>query len=90
MYCLPNIVRVITSRRLRWAGHVVRVEEGRSIFKAGTVKHSGKRPLRSSRRRWEDAISMDLKKMGINWVDSTQNRDYCRALVNVAVNFRVS
>ena len=61
----PNIVRVIKSRRLRWAGHVARMEEGRSAFKILTGKHTGKRPLGRSRRRWEDNIRMDLKEIGI-------------------------
>ena len=45
MYRSPNIVRVIKSRRLRWAGHVAIMEEGRSGFKILTVKPTGKRPL---------------------------------------------
>ena len=56
------------------------------------VKPTGKRPLRRPRRRWEDNIRMDLKEIGINagnWVDSVQDRDYCRALVNAALNLRV-
>ena len=75
----PNIVRVIKSRRLRWAGHVARMEEGRSVFRVLTDKPIGKRPLGRPRRRWEDNIRMDLEEIGINadnWVDSTQDRDY--------------
>ena len=53
LYHSPNVVRVITSRRLRWAGHVARMEEGRSAFKILTVIPAGKRPLRRPRRRWE-------------------------------------
>ena len=55
------IVRVIKSRRLRWAGHVARMEEGRIGFKILTYKPTGKRPLERPRRRWEDNIRMDLK-----------------------------
>ena len=58
------MVRVIKSRRLRWAGHVARKEEGRSVFKILTGKSKGKRPSGRSRHRWEDNIRMDLK--GIN------------------------
>ena len=63
MYRSPNIVRVIKSRRLRWAGHVARVEEGWSAFKILTGNPTGKRPLGRPRRRWEDNIRMDLEEM---------------------------
>ena len=64
------------------------MEESTSAFKILTGKPTGKKP----RRRWEDNIRMDLEEMGINvrnWVDSAQDRDYWRALVNVALNLRV-
>ena len=57
LYCSPNTVRVIKSRRLRWADHVVRMDEGRSAFQIVT----GKIPLGRPRRRWEEIIRMDLK-----------------------------
>ena len=66
LYRSPNIVRVIKSRRLRWAGHVARMEEGRSAFKILTGKPTGNRPLGRSRRRWEDNIRMDLEEIVIN------------------------
>ena len=71
LYRLPNIVRVIKSRRLRWAGHLARMEEGRSAFTILTGKPTGKRPLGRPRRRWEDNIIMDLEEIGVNagkWV----------------------
>ena len=61
-------------------------------FKILTGKPTGKRPMRRPRRRWEDNIRMDLEEIGINagnWVDSAQDRDYWRALVNAAMNLRV-
>ena len=88
----PNIVRVIKSRRLRWAGHVARMEKGRSAFKILAGKPIGKRPLGTPRRRWEDNIRMDLKEICINtrnWVDSAQDRDYWRALVIAALNLQI-
>ena len=60
------IVRVIKSRRLRWGGHVARMEESRSSFKILIDKPTGKRPLGRPRRRWEDNIKMDLEEIGIN------------------------
>ena len=89
---LCDMRRVIKCRRLRWVGHVARIEEDRSALKVSTCKPTGKRPLGRPRRRWEDNIRVAFKEIDINtrnWVDSTQNRDYCRALVNAALNLRV-
>ena len=61
----PNIVRVIKYRRLRCAGHVARMEEGKSVFKILTGKCTGKRPLGRPRSRWEDNIRMNLEEIGI-------------------------
>ena len=86
------IVRVIKSRRLRWVGHAARMEEGGSASKILTGKPSGERPLGRPRRRWEDNIRMDLEEIGINagnWVDSVQDRDYWRVLMNAALSLRV-
>ena len=83
----PNIVRMIKSRRLRWTGHVARMEDDRSAFKILTGKPTGNRPLRRPRRRVEDNIRMDLEEIRVNaenWVDSAQDRNYWRALVNAA------
>ena len=83
---------VIKSRRLRWTGHVAKMEEGRSAFKILSGKPTGKRPLGRLKHRWEENIRMDLKEVGINrrnWVDSAQDRNYWRALVNAALNLRV-
>ena len=70
---------MIKSRRLRYADHVTRMEEGRSAFKILTGKPTGKRPLGRPSRRWEDNIRMDLNELcnnTRNWVDSAQDRDY--------------
>ena len=55
---------MIISRRLRWAGHVARMEEGRSAFEIVIGKPTGKRPLGRPRCRWEDNIRMDLEEIG--------------------------
>jgi hypothetical protein len=67
LYSLTNIVRVIKSRRLRWAGHVARMGEGRGVYRVLVGKPEGKRPLGRPRRRWEDDIRMDLQESGM-WV----------------------
>ena len=60
LYCSPNIVRVIKSRRMRWAGHVARMGERRDVYRVLVGKPEGKRPLGRPRRRWEDNIKMDI------------------------------
>ena len=83
---------IFKSRRLRWVGHVARMEEGSSAFKILTDIPTGKRPSGRPRCRWEDNIRMGLKEIGMNtsnWVDSAQDRGYWRALVNAASNLRV-
>ena len=77
---------------MRWVGHVARMVKGRSVFEILAGKPTGKRPLGRPRHRWEDTIRMDLKELGIdtrNWVDSAQDRNYWRTLVNAALNLRV-
>jgi hypothetical protein len=60
LYSLPNIVRVVKSRRIRWAGHVARMGEERGVYRVLVGKPEGKRPLGRPRRRWEDNIKMDV------------------------------
>ena len=63
LYCSPNTVRVISSRRMKWVGHVARMEEGRGVHKVLVGKPEGKRPLGRPRRRWEYNIKMDLEEV---------------------------
>ena len=93
LYSLPNTVRVVTSRRMRWAGHVARMGEERGVHRVLVGKPEGKRPLGRPRRRWEDNIKMDLQKVGGSrgvWMELAQDRDGWRALVNAVRNLRVS
>ena len=88
----PNMVRVIKSRRLRWAGHVARMEEGRGVHKVLVGTPEGKRPLGRPRRRWEDNIKMDIEELGRgcgDWMELAKDRDSWRTLVSTVMNFRV-
>jgi hypothetical protein len=64
LYLSPNIIRQIKSRRMRRAGHVVRMREERKVYKFMMGKPKGKRPLRKPRRRWEDGIRTNLRQIG--------------------------
>jgi hypothetical protein len=68
LYRAPKIVRVIKSTRLRWAGHVARMEDGRSVFRILTGTPSGKMPLGRPRLRWEDNVRLDFKEIGLKWI----------------------
>ena len=84
LYSLPNIVRVVKSRRMRWAGHVARMGEGRGVHRVLVGKPERKIPLGRPRRRWEDNIKMDLEEVGGScgdWMELAQDRDRWRALV---------
>ena len=65
LYSLPNIVRVVKSRRMRWAGHVARMGVDRGVHRVLVGKPEGKRPLGRQRRRWDDNIKMDLQEDGV-------------------------
>jgi hypothetical protein len=77
LYSSPNIVRMIQSRRMRWAGHVSHMGEGRVVYRVLVGRPKGKRPLGRPRHRWEDNINMDLREIGIdgtNWIRLAQDR----------------
>jgi hypothetical protein len=85
-----NIVRVIKSRRMRWAGHVSRMGEGRDVYRVSVGRPEEKRPLGRPRRRWEDNINLDLReRYRANWIQLAQDRFQWRALVNTVMNLRV-
>jgi hypothetical protein len=92
LYCSPNIVRVIKSRRVRWAGHVARMGEERGVYRVLLGKPVGNRPLGRPRRRWVVSIRMDLQVAGcgyMDWIGLAQDRDRCRTLVSAVMNLRV-
>jgi hypothetical protein len=69
LYSSPSIVRIIKSKRLRWAGHVARMGEKRNVYTLLVGKPEGKRPLGRPRRRWIDNIKMYLLQIGLSVVD---------------------
>jgi hypothetical protein len=91
LYSPPSIIRMIKSRRIRWAGHVARMEVKTKAYRILMGKPEGKRPL--GRKRWVENIKMDLRKTewdGMDWIDLAQDRDQWRGLVNTVMNLRVS
>jgi len=92
LHSLPNTVRVVKSRRMRWAGYMARMGEDRVVHRLLVGKPEGKRPFGRPRRRWEDNIKMDLQEFGGgsgDWMELAQDRDGWRALVGTVRNFGV-
>ena len=92
LYSSPNTLRVIKSRRMRWAGHVACMGERRGMYRVLVAKPEGKRTLGRPRRRWEDNIKMNLQEVGcggMDWIELAEDRDRWRALVNAVMNLRV-
>jgi len=92
LYSSPNIIRVIKSKRMRWAGHVACMGEMRAVYRVLVGKLEGKRPLGIPRRRWEDNIKMNLQEVGrggMDWIELTEDRERWRAVVNVVMNLLV-
>jgi len=92
LYSSSNIVRVIKSRRMRWAGHVARMGEEMVVCRVFVGKPEGKRPLGRPRPRWVDNIRMDLQEVGrgyMDWIGLAQDRDSWWTLVSAVINFEV-
>jgi hypothetical protein len=92
LYSSPSIIRIIKSKRMRWAGRVSRTGEKRNECRLFVRKSEGKRPLGRPRRRWLDNIRMDLGEVGwgdVDWISLAQDRNRWRALVNSVLNLRV-
>jgi hypothetical protein len=84
---------VIKSIRMRWAGHVACIGEGRGVYRVLVGKPERRRPLGRPRRRWENNIRMDLRELGcwcVDWIELAQDRNRWRALVSAVMNLRVS
>jgi hypothetical protein len=83
---------VVKLRRMRWAGHVARMGEGRGVYRVLVGRPEVKRPLRRPGLRWEDDIKTNLREVGIdgaNWIQLAQDRVQWRACVNTVMNLRV-
>jgi hypothetical protein len=92
LYPSPSIIRIIKSRRMRWAGHVARMGEKKNSYRLLVGNPERKRPLGRPRRRWVDNIRIDLGEVGwgdVDWIGLAQDRNRWRALVNSVLNLRV-
>jgi hypothetical protein len=92
LYTTPNIIRVIKSRIMRWAGHVARMGEMKNAYKILVGKSEVKIPLGRPRRRWKDNIRMNLREIVwevVGWIHLSQDRDQWRAVVNTIMNLWV-
>ena len=92
LYSSPNTVRVIKSRRMRWAGYVTRLGEEIEVYRVLVGKPEGRRPLVRPRRRWVDNIRMDLQEVGcgyMDWIGFSQDKEGWRRLVSAVMNLRV-
>jgi hypothetical protein len=88
LYSLPNIIRIIKGRTIRWAGHIARLGEKRDAYRLFVGKPEGRRTLRRPRRRWLDNIRVDLVEVrwgDVDWTGLAQDRDRWRALVNSGI-----
>jgi hypothetical protein len=91
LYSSADIIRQIKSK-VRWAGHVACMAEGRNVYGVLVGKPEGKRPLERPRHRWEDGIKMALRETswgGVEWIHLAQDRDHWWALVNAVMNLRI-
>jgi hypothetical protein len=92
LYSLPSIIRIIKSRRMRWAGHVAQMGEKRNLYRLLVGKPEGKRKLGRPRCRWMDNIEMDLLEIVldvVDWIGLAQDEYRWRAVANAVMNLRV-
>jgi hypothetical protein len=93
LYPSPSIMRMIKSRRMRWAGHEAQIGEKRTAYRLLVGKPEGRRPLGRPRRRWVDNIKTDLGERlrgwgGVYWIGLAQDKVEWKALVSVTIGFR--
>jgi hypothetical protein len=91
LYSSPNIIRMMKSRKMRWAVHVARMSDKRNTYGILVGKPEGNRPLGKPRHKWVDNIKIDLRDIGwdIDWIDLAENKGQWRAVVNTVMNLRV-
>jgi hypothetical protein len=89
LYSSPSIIRIMRSRRMRWAGHAARMGEKRNVYRLLVGKPEEKRPLGRPKHRWVDNIAMDLGEVGcgdVDWIGLAKDRNRWRTLVNSVLN----
>jgi hypothetical protein len=92
LYTSPNIIRVIKSRRMRWAEHVAHMGKIKNVYYILVGKPEWKTPFRSPKHSYEDNIRMDLRETrweDVDWMNVTQDRDLWWVPVNMVMNLRV-
>jgi hypothetical protein len=92
LHSSPRVIRMIMPRRMRWVGHVAQMGEKRNKYRIFMGKPEGKKPLGRPQRKWVDNIKMDLREIGrdgVDWINTAQDTDQWRALVNMVLNLRV-
>ena len=92
LYSSPNIVWVIKSRRMRWAGNVAHMGEERGVYRVLLGKLDGRKQVGRPRHRWVDNIRMDVQEVGcgfMDWTGLAQDRDSWWTLVSAVMNLWV-
>jgi hypothetical protein len=92
LYSSPNVIRVMKSRRMGWAGHATHMGDRRGAYRVLVGRPEGNTPLGRPRRRWDNDIRMDLKEtgwLGVAWIELAQDRDRWRTLLDAVMNLRV-
>jgi hypothetical protein len=92
LYSSPSVIRIIKSRRLRWAGHVARLGKKMNVYRLLVGKPEGKITIGRPRRRWLDNIKIDLLEVewgGVDWIGVAQDMDKWRAVVNAVIILRL-